>query len=145
MKRFEDLIEFKERGQSTLHVIGTSLRTEYLAMSMAILKPGERILEHTHKKAEEVYVLLKGKSQVTAGNKAINAKGLTFFRFPAQTNRGIVNNSREEAMWFFIGAPIDEYLSVAGYGPRKRRSRARRIHRYNVNTRMRLSNTLTMV
>lgn len=117
MKRFEDLIEFKEPSQSTLHVIGTSLATKYLAMSMAILKPGEKILEHTHKKAEEVYVLLKGKSRVTAGNKTINAEGLTFFRFPAKTNRGIVNDSREDATWFFIGAPIAEYLSVKGYGP----------------------------
>ncbi len=125
MKKFDELLEYKEHGQSLLHVIGTSLGTEHVAMSMTVMKPGEKILEHTHKKAEEVYVLVKGKSRVTAGDETIDAEGLTFFRFPARTNRGIVNNSKKEATWFFIGAPIDEYLSVPGYGPSKERAQSR--------------------
>lgn len=129
MKKFGDLMEYEEEGQSMLHVIGSSLGTKYLAMSMTIMGPGEKILEHTHKKAEEVYVLVKGKSRVTAGDKTVDAEGLTFFRFPAKTNRGIVNNSKEDATWFFIGAPIDEYLSVKGYAPPRRHAQRRTARR----------------
>jgi len=25
---------------------------------------------------------------------------------------GVNNNSKEDALWFFIGAPIDEYLDI---------------------------------
>ena len=121
MKTFEELPESKTQGQSLLHVIGSAVDAEHLAMSMAVMKPGEEILEHTHKKAEEVYVLVKGKSKIKAGKKTFHAKALTFFRFPAKTPRGIVNDSKHDAVWIFIGAPIDEYLEESAYPIKKKK------------------------
>lgn len=120
-KKFEELPESKTEGQSLLHIIGSAVDAEHLAMSMAVMKPGEEILEHTHKQAEEVYVLVEGKSKITAGKKIIHAKALTFFRFPPKTSRRIVNDSKSDAVWIFIGAPIDEYLEESAYPPNKKK------------------------
>jgi quercetin dioxygenase-like cupin family protein len=117
VKKFEELPRLDMPGQSRLHVIGSAIDAEHLAMSMAVIKPGEKILKHTHKEAEEVYVLVKGKSKITGGNKVVHAEALMFFRFPPMTPRKIVNDSDEDAEWIFIGAPIDEYLEEATYRP----------------------------
>jgi quercetin dioxygenase-like cupin family protein len=117
MKKFEQLPRLEMPGQSRLHVIGSAVDAEHLAMSMAVMKPGEKILKHTHKEAEEVYVLVKGKSKITGGKKIVHAEAPMFFRFPPETPREIVNDSDEDAEWIFIGAPIDEYLEEDTYRP----------------------------
>jgi mannose-6-phosphate isomerase-like protein (cupin superfamily) len=110
MKRLEELPTHKAKGQSALHIIGSAIDAEYMAMSIAIMKPGERILKHNHKEAEEIYVLSKGKSTIIGGDKKVHVEATTFFRFPPKTQREIINDSDEDATWIFIGAPINEYL-----------------------------------
>jgi mannose-6-phosphate isomerase-like protein (cupin superfamily) len=119
MKKFEQLPILDMPGQSRLHVIGSAVDAEHIAMSMAVMKPGEKILKHTHKKAEEIYILVKGRSTITGGNKPMKVKAPMFFRFPAKTPRAIINDSDEDAEWIFIGAPIDEYLEEDTYRPPK--------------------------
>jgi quercetin dioxygenase-like cupin family protein len=124
MKKLEELPTSKTKGQSVLHIIGSAIDAEYVAMSIAIMKPGERILKHNHKEAEEIYILSKGKSTIVGGNKKVHAEATTFFRFPPKTQREIINDSDAEAIWTFIGAPIDEYLEEDTYvPPSKKKSR----------------------
>jgi mannose-6-phosphate isomerase-like protein (cupin superfamily) len=117
MKKLEELPTSKTKGQSVLHIIGSAIDAECIAMSIAIMKPGERILKHNHKEAEEIYILSKGKSTIIGGNKKLHVEATTFFRFPPKTQREIINDSDEEAIWTFIGAPIDEYLEADTYKP----------------------------
>jgi mannose-6-phosphate isomerase-like protein (cupin superfamily) len=121
MKRLEELPKYEVKGQSVLHIIGSAIDAEYMAMSIAIMKPGEKILKHNHKEAEEIYVLSKGKSTIVGGNKKVHVEATTFFRFPPKTQREIINDSDEEAVWIFIGAPIDEYLEEDTYKPQTRK------------------------
>jgi len=125
MKKFEELPKLEVSGQSVLHVIGSAIDAEYIAMSIAVMKPGEKILKHNHKEAEEIYVLTKGKSTIIGGDKKVHVKATTFFRFPAKTQREIINDSDEDATWIFIGAPIDEYLEEETYKPQSRKKKAK--------------------
>ena len=89
-----------------------SLDARYVAMSMAILKPGQGIELHTHETSEEIYVLAKGRSQLLVDNETHDVEAVTAARFLPGTMYGVNNNSKEDALWFFIGAPIDEYLDI---------------------------------
>lgn len=118
MKKFEELPRYEVEGQSVLHIIGSAIDAEYIAMSIAVMKPGEKILKHNHKQAEEIYVLSKGESTIIGGDKKVHVKATTFFRFPPKTQREIINDSDGDATWIFIGAPIDEYLEEDTYTPK---------------------------
>lgn len=119
MKKFEELPKYEVEGQSVLRIIGSAIDAEYMAMSIAVMKPGEKILRHNHKEAEEIYVLTSGRSTIIGGDKKIRVKATTFFRFPPKIQREIINDSDEDATWIFIGAPIDEYLEEDSYTPPK--------------------------
>ncbi len=125
MKRLEELPKYEVEGQSVLHIIGSAIDAEYMAMSIAVMKPGEKILKHNHKEAEEIYVLSKGKSTIIGGDKKVHVKATTFFRFPPKTQREIINDSDEDATWIFIGAPIDEYLEGKTHAPPPKKNKSR--------------------
>jgi len=121
MKKFEELPKYEVEGQSTLRIIGSAIDAKYIAMSIAVMKPGEKILKHNHKEAEEIYVLTKGESTIIGGDEKVKVRATTFFRFPPKTQREIINDSKEDATWIFIGAPIDEYLEEDSYNPPNRK------------------------
>jgi quercetin dioxygenase-like cupin family protein len=116
MKRFEDLTESKhpepEYAGTVLRIVGRDLGAEHLAMSMTILKPGQKIPVHSHPTAEEIHLIMKGKSTVIIEGERVGAEAITAFRFPPGSNYGLTNDSKEDATWIFVGAPIDEYLEV---------------------------------
>jgi quercetin dioxygenase-like cupin family protein len=98
-----------------------------MAMSMTILKPGQKIPVHSHPTAEEIHLLMKGKSTVIIEGEKVPAEAITTFRFPPHSNYGLINDSTEDATWIFVGAPIGEYLEVYrkkfGPSPDKRKKR----------------------
>jgi uncharacterized RmlC-like cupin family protein len=93
VKKFEELPKYDVEGQSVLRIIGSTVDAEHIAMSIAVMKPGERILKHNHKRAEEIYVLTKGKSTIIGGRKKLHVEATTFFRFPPKIQREIINDS----------------------------------------------------
>lgn len=101
----------------TLRVYSARLACEHLAFSIGHLKPGESVEHHTHKEAEEVYVLIKGRSQIRIGGEVIEAKELDAFRFAPSVPRSVYNHTDEDCWWIFIGAPIDEFLDSPDYRP----------------------------
>ena len=109
MKRFKELAERQHPGGAMLRLFGKDLGARHVIMSMSVVKPGERIGMHRHEKAEEIYVLASGASQITIDDTTLDVEAVTVFRFPAATMRGILNNSQDDALWFFVGAPINEY------------------------------------
>jgi mannose-6-phosphate isomerase-like protein (cupin superfamily) len=108
------------REHLALRVYSVPLACEHLAFSIGHLKPGESVEHHTHKQAEEVYVLMKGRSQIRIGDEVIEAKEFDAFRFPHHVPRSVYNHSDEDCWWIFIGAPIDEFLENADYNPQER-------------------------
>lgn len=106
------------RDLLTLRVYSAPLACEHLAFSIGRLEPGQTVEHHTHREAEEVYVLLSGNSQIRSGDEVIDAKPLDAFRFPPHVPRSVYNNSQETCFWMFIGAPIDEFLEDGDYIPK---------------------------
>jgi quercetin dioxygenase-like cupin family protein len=117
MKKFEDIFESKhpeeEYRGTVLRLIGRDLGAQFMAMSMAILKPGQRIPLHSHPTAEEIHVLFQGKSRVLVETEEFDVEAITALRFPPGSPRyGVINSSDRDAVWLFVGAPIDEYRQV---------------------------------
>ncbi len=116
MKKLEELTKSEhpqpEYAGTVLRIIGRDLGAQFLAMSMTIMKPGQKIPLHSHPTAEEIHVLVKGRSRLLVEDEELGVKAITAFRFPPGTRYGLVNDSGEDAMWIFVGAPIDEYLGV---------------------------------
>lgn len=95
----------------TLRDYFVPLRCEHLAFSIGRLAPGQSVEHHRHKEAEEVYLLLRGKSQIRIDDEVIDARPLEAFRIPAEQYRSVYNNSSEECWWLFMGAPASEFLN----------------------------------
>lgn len=108
------------RKNLALRVYSVPLECEHLAFSIGHLKPGQSVGHHRHEKAEEVYVLIKGRSQIRIGEEVIEAKAHDAFRVPAPVYRSVYNHTNEDCWWIFIGAPIDEYLADPNYTPPKK-------------------------
>jgi quercetin dioxygenase-like cupin family protein len=108
----EDLEEYPDPAGPKLKVISwdyprrpRGLGSKEVAMSMAILKPGESIEPHKHSQREEIYLLVKGRSQVLVDDKKpIDAEAYSFFRFGRDVMHSVRNNSSEDAHWIFVGA-----------------------------------------
>jgi gentisate 1,2-dioxygenase len=98
------------RDNMTLRDYFTPLRCQHLAFSIGQLAPGQSVEHHRHKKAEEVYLLLSGRSQIRIGEAVIEAAPLDAFRIPPEVERSVYNHSNEECRWLFMGAPVDEFL-----------------------------------
>jgi len=109
MKKIEDLNEMKEKGGAILKLISKGLGAKHIAVSLSIMRPGERVSHHRHEKAEEIYLLVQGSSQVIVNNERFEVEAFTAVRFPPETMRSVVNNSNDDAVWVFIGAPAAEF------------------------------------
>jgi quercetin dioxygenase-like cupin family protein len=103
------------RENLTLRVYSVPLGCEHLAFSVGKLEPGQSVYHHHHRDAEEVYLLIEGRSQVRIGSDVIDAKPLDAFRIPPEIDRSVYNNSAEPCCWIFIGAPIAEFLEKSDY------------------------------
>lgn len=108
-KRLEDLDEIRDKGGAILKLVSKGLEAKHIAMSLTSLKPGERVLHHRHKEAEEIYLLIKGRSQVLVDNETFDVEAFTALCFPPETMRSVINNSKNDAIWIFIGAPAAEF------------------------------------
>ncbi len=109
MKKLEELNEMKDPGGAILKLVSKGLEAKKIAMSLSTLKPGERVAHHLHERAEEIYLLIQGKSRVHIYDEAFNVEAFTAFCFPPQTMHSVINNSENDAMWIFIGAPATEF------------------------------------
>ncbi len=107
---------------TTFKLIGRDLGAKYFVLNMTIMKPGEKIPIHSHPTAEEVHVLLSGKSTLTVEGKKVKAEAITAFRFPPGLHYGLVNDSKKDATWMFVAAPTDEYdaLYAKKFGDKKK-------------------------
>ena len=85
-------------------LVADGLDAEELEMTMCTLKPGEAVAHHGHPDQEEIYILLKGKSEVRTDEKKVNAEACSFFCFPPGCNHSVYNNSDEDAEWLFVAA-----------------------------------------
>ncbi len=78
-----------------------------VAMSMSILKPGQSIEHHQHPNREEVYIILKGKSQILVEDEIpIDVKAYEFFLIKKGVMHSVCNNSNEDAHWIFISGAL---------------------------------------
>ena len=99
-----------ERKLFTMRIYSVPLECEKLAISVGHFKPGESLELHSHTDTEEVYFLVRGRSQVLIGDEVVEARTFDAFRFPPETPRSIYNHGDEDCSWIFIGSPVDELL-----------------------------------
>lgn len=104
-----------QRLLRTLRIYSGPLGCEHVAFSIGHLKPGESVEHHVHKEAEEVYLLMKGRSQIRIGDDVLEATELDGFRVPPEVPRSVYNHTDEDCWWIFIGAPADEFLETPDY------------------------------
>jgi len=83
-------------------LVAEGLDAKELAMTMCTLKPGEAVAHHGHPDQEEIYILMKGKSQVRTDDDKVEAETYSFFCFPPGCNHSVLNNSTEDAEWLFV-------------------------------------------
>lgn len=88
----------------TLMLVADGLDARELAMTMCTLKPGEAVAHHGHPDQEEIYILMKGNSEVRTDEEKVDAEAYSFFRFPPGCNHSVYNNSDEDAEWLFVFA-----------------------------------------
>ena len=109
-KRLEEL-DAEPDGTAILRVISwgeRGLGAKQVAMSMSVMKPGQSIVHHKHPEREEVYILLRGKSQVfVEDEKPIDAEAYQFFLFDKGTMHSVSNNTQEDAHWLFVSRALD--------------------------------------
>jgi quercetin dioxygenase-like cupin family protein len=121
MKKFEDISESKgsvaleEYAGTVFKRVSVDLGVKHFKLSMTIMKPGQKIPIHSHPTAEEVHLLMNGKSTVTVDGEKVKAEAITAFYFPPGSNYGLINDSKSDAIWIFIGAPVDEYVDDEKY------------------------------
>ena len=58
---------------------------------------------------------MNGKSTVTVDGEKVKAEAITAFYFPPGSNYRLINDSKDDATWIFIGAPVDEYVDDKKY------------------------------
>jgi len=85
-------------------LVADGLDAEELEMTMCTLKPGEAVAHHGHPDQEEIYILMRGKSEVRTDEEKVNAEAYSFFCFPPGCNHSVYNNSDEDAEWLFVAA-----------------------------------------
>jgi quercetin dioxygenase-like cupin family protein len=116
MKKFEDVTESKHPEPDYLgtvfRLVGRDLGAEHFALNMTVLKPGQKIPIHTHPTAEEVHIIMTGKSTAIVEGERVPAEAITVFRYPPGLHYGLINDSKEDATWIFVGAPNDEYAAL---------------------------------
>lgn len=98
-----------QRKDPTLRDYHVVLGCEAFGFTVGRLGPGESVQHHHHREAEEVYLLVQGRSQVRIGDEVVEAKPFDAFRFDPATPRSVYNHTDEEAVWLFMGGPLDEY------------------------------------
>jgi oxalate decarboxylase/phosphoglucose isomerase-like protein (cupin superfamily) len=80
---------------------------------MTVIEPGQAVRHHNHGKstdeegAEEVYILIEGKSQVRVDEEEFEAEAIEAFYFTPDVFRSVYNHSDKPATWIFI-APMRE-------------------------------------
>ena len=109
MKKLEDLNEKKVDSGVVFKLVSKDLDAKHIAMTLAVLKPGEKVSHHRHEEAEEIYLLIQGKSQVLVDNESFDVEAFTAICFPPETMRSVINNSKDDATWIFVGAPAAEF------------------------------------
>ena len=87
-----------------LMLAADGLGSQELLMTMCALKPGEAVAHHGHPDHEEIYILMKGKSEVRTDEEKVDAEAYSFFCFPLGCNHSVYNNSGEDAEWLFVAA-----------------------------------------
>lgn len=103
------------RENLDLRVYSVPLGCEHVAFSIGRLEPGQSVYHHRHREAEEVYVLMQGRSQIRIGDEVLEAGEFDGFRIPPHVHRSVFNHGDEPCWWIFIGAPIDEFISKPTY------------------------------
>jgi quercetin dioxygenase-like cupin family protein len=103
------------RDNLTLRVFSVPLQCAHLAFSVGRLEPGQSVYHHHHREAEEIYLLVGGRSQIRIEDEVIEATPFDAFRIPPQLDRSVYNNSHEPCWWVFIGAPLDEFVEKPTY------------------------------
>lgn len=88
----------------TLMQIADGLGAKELLMTMCTLKPGEAVAHHSHPDQEEIYVLLKGRSEVRTDEEKVEAEAYSFFCFPPGCPHSVYNSSDGDADWLFVAA-----------------------------------------
>ena len=84
------------------------LGSRQVAMSMSILKPGQSVTHHNHPGREEIYILLKGRSQVfVEDEKPMDAEAYQFFWFDKGVMHSVRNHAEEDAHWLFVSQALD--------------------------------------
>ncbi|MDA4121997.1 MAG: cupin domain-containing protein [Thaumarchaeota archaeon] len=91
------------------------LGVKHFKLNMTIMHPGNKIPSHSHPTAEEVHLLMSGKSTVTVDGEVIKAEAITAFYMPPGSKYALINDSKADATWVFIGAPVDEYVKKDDY------------------------------
>ena len=76
-----------------------------LRMSVARLLPGQSVDHHKHHRMNEIYYLMRGRSQVRVDEQSFEVEENTAVHFPPEPMRSVYNHSDAEAWWLFVGAP----------------------------------------
>lgn len=94
----------------TLKPYTIPLQTEYVALSLCHIAPGESSEMERTKVAEEVYYIAQGRIRFRIGKKDVEAKQHDAVRVPAHVVRALYNDSSEDCWLLVMAAPIDEFL-----------------------------------
>ena len=92
----------------TLVKVAEGLGAKDLLMTMCTLKPGEGVAHHSHPDQEEIYILVKGKSEVRTDREKVEAEAYSFFYFPPGCPHSVYNNSSESCDWLFVASKPKE-------------------------------------
>ncbi len=121
MKKLDEIEESKgsvaveEYAGTIFKRVSVTLGVKHFKLSMTIMKPGNKIPVHSHPTAEEVHLLMSGKSTLTVDGEKVKAEAITAFYMPPGSHYGLINDSKADATWVFIGAPVDEYIDDKKY------------------------------
>lgn len=121
MMKFEEMTEsfgsvaLEEYAGTVMRRASQDLGVKHFRLNMTIMKPGNKFPEHSHPTAEEVHLLMDGESTVTVDGEVIKAKAITAFYMPPGSRYALINDSKKNATWIFIGAPVDEYVNHEKY------------------------------
>jgi mannose-6-phosphate isomerase-like protein (cupin superfamily) len=82
-------------------------------------EPGSTGVMHSHRDAEEVYIVLRGRGVLTVGDSDIEMGPLDSVRVEAGYEHSSNNPFDEEAWWLVAASPVDEFLEFdpVAYGP----------------------------
>src|SRR5205823_3232990 len=69
--------------------VSVDLGVKHFKLSMTIMRPGQKIPLHSHPTAEEVHLLMNGKSTVTVDGEKVKAEAITAFYFSPGSNYGL--------------------------------------------------------